>query len=107
MVHDMNDIDEKLSAYAAFFIDTTSGFEEISVVFERLVTNAQSLTARYGDLEEDADLDEAQNAQLVRFRMLYRDMAAFSEHCAVSIGALKAELDNKIEFAQTLLEDLA
>jgi allophanate hydrolase subunit 1 len=106
MEHDMNNIDEKLSAFAAFFTDITSGFEEISVVFERLITNAEALTARYGDLEEDADADEDQNAQLARFRMLYRDMTAFAGHCGASIGALKAELDNKIEFAQTLLDDL-
>jgi hypothetical protein len=102
----MNDIDEKLSAFAAFFTDTTRGFEEISVVFERLITNAESLAARYGGLEEDADVDEDQNALLARFRILYRDMNAFAGHCGVSIGALKVELDNKLEFAQALLEDL-
>jgi allophanate hydrolase subunit 1 len=106
MEHDMNNLDEKLSAFTAFFIDTTRGFEEISVVFERLVTNAESLVARYGDLEEEADADDDQNARLARFRMLYRDMTAFAGHCSVSIGALKVELDNNIEFAQTLLEDL-
>jgi hypothetical protein len=103
----MNDIDEKLSAFAAFFTDTTRGFEEISVVFERLITNAEALAARYGDLEEEADVGEDQNARLARFRMLYRDMTAFGGHCGASIGALKAELDNKLEFAQALLEDMA
>jgi hypothetical protein len=102
----MNDIDEKLSAFAAFFTDTTRGFEEISAVFERLVTNAELLTERYGDLAEEADAGEDQNARLARFRMLYRDMTAFAGHCGTSIGALKAELDRNLEFAQAMLEDM-
>jgi hypothetical protein len=105
----VDNLAEKFHAYTAFFEETTSSFAEVDVIFERLVARAETLVETYGDCEEDEDAsgsDEAGSTQMAQLRILWRDFRDFARKYAVSITALRTELDSKIEFAETMLEGM-
>jgi hypothetical protein len=102
----MYKFDELFAEYTAFFNDSVRGYDEINRVFERMVIRAEELAEKYGGPGEDGEADEYENARLARLRMLQRDMTSFAKNCSVSLGALKAELDSKIEFAEAMLEEM-
>jgi len=99
-----NTIEEKLQAYSSFFVDSTAGFTEIDKVFERLVTRAVQLLETYGNLNDDDEAGEAENAQLAQLRILERDFSSFLKNYRVSIETLRDELDKKIEFGEALIQ---
>ena len=98
-----NTIEEKIKAYTDFFVDSTAGFAEIGKVFERLVSRAVQMLEKYGNLDDDDEAGEAENAQLAQLRILERDFSGFLKNYRVSIEALRDELDKKINFGEALI----
>ena len=97
-------INEKLQAYSSFFTASTAGFSEIDKIFERLVTRAVQLLEKYGNLDEDDEAGEVENAQLAQLRILERDFSGYLKNYAISIGTLRDELDKKIEFGEAIIK---
>ena len=100
----MSSIDEKLRAYTTFFQESTAGFEEIGKIFARLVPKALQILESHGNLDEDENASEGENAQLSQLRILERDFQGYMKSYAEKIGALRDELNQKIEFAQVMIE---
>ena len=103
-IQEYRTIDEKLQAYSSFFAASTAGFSEIDKIFERLVTRAVQLLETYGNLDEDDEAGEVENAQLAQLRILERDFSGYLKNYAVSIGVLRDELDRKIEFGEAIIQ---
>ena len=102
----MYSFDEKMKAYSSFFVESTAAFEEMEKIFSRLVPRALQLLETYGTIKGEDDAGEAENAQLSRLAILERDFHEYFKNYSEKVGALRDELDQKIEFAQALLEGI-
>jgi len=97
-------IDEKLQVCTSFLADVCEGFTEIDRVFERLHAKVGQITETYGGFAEDEDAGESANAQLSQMRILLRDYVGFMNNFAVSVGSLRDDLEQKIEFSHAMIE---
>ena len=98
--------DEKMKAYSAFFVESTAAFEEMEKIFSRLVPKALQLLETYGTVEGEDEAGDVESVLLSRLRILERDYHEYFRNYCEKVGALRDELDQKIEFAQALLEGL-
>jgi len=105
-IQEYKKIDEKLQAYSSFFADSTAGFSEIDKIFERLVTRAVQMLETHGNLDDDDEAGETENAKLAQLRILERDFRGFLKNYSVSIGALREELDMKIEIGEAMIQTM-
>ena len=95
-----------MKAYSAFFRESTAAFGEMEKIFSRLVPKAVQLLETYGTIEEENEAGEDENVQLSRLAILERDYREYFKNYAEKVGALRDELDQKIEFAEALLEGI-
>ena len=102
----MYTFNEKMRAYSAFFVESTAAFGEIEKIFSRIVPKAVQLVETYGIIEGEDEAGEDEDIQLSRLRILERDYREYFRNYAEKVSALRDELDQKIEFAEALLEGI-